>query len=174
MQYQIRLASRSEVQKLPSIEQAASTRFNDYLTQLELTPDLMSEIVSVQFLLQAQTEKRLWVAIVEDRPVGFVVSRPLLDSFFIVELDVLPDFGRCGLGSALMQAACAQAQENGFKAVTLTTFRTIPWNIPFYQRLGFTILAPEDLSPELDAIVQHEARYGFKRQYRVVMQRLLR
>ncbi|MEM8807546.1 MAG: GNAT family N-acetyltransferase [Cyanobacteria bacterium P01_G01_bin.38] len=173
MQYLIRLAERSEVAKLSAIEKAAAEPFYDYLSTLELTPDKLDEIVSLPFLLRAQTAGRLWVAIVESQPVGFIVGRPLAESFFIVELDVLPSHTRLGIGTALMRTACDYAQAQEFEAVTLTTFRHVPWNIPFYETLGFKVVLVEDLSVEMQEIVEHEDRYGFKREHRAVMKAAL-
>ncbi|MEO1404389.1 MAG: GNAT family N-acetyltransferase [Cyanobacteria bacterium J06635_1] len=181
MQYLIRLAERSEVTKLPAIEKAAAQPFYAYLSKLELTPDKLDEIVSLPFLLRAQTAGQLWVAIAESQsagfteaqPVGFIVGRPLAESFFIVELDVLPSHTRLGIGSALMRTACDYAQAQEFEAVTLTTFRHIPWNIPFYETLGFEVVPKERLSIEMEEIVEHEDRYGFKREHRAVMRAAL-
>ena len=42
-------------------------------------------------------------------------------------------------------------------AVTLTTFRDVPWNAPYYERLGFRTLAADEITPGLAAIRAHEA-----------------
>ena len=41
--------------------------------------------------------------------------------------------------------------------MTLTTFRDVPWNAPYYERLGFRVIAPADQGPELAALVAEEA-----------------
>ncbi|MEO0757271.1 MAG: GNAT family N-acetyltransferase [Cyanobacteria bacterium J06648_16] len=187
MRYTVRLAQRAEVMQLPKIELAAAEQYQPYLDALELTPDLLTDIAPVSFMLRAQRDHRLWVAEVPSEDVkapplsqpftpaivGFVLTRALTDSFFIVEIDVLPAYGRCGIGTALMQAACEAGTAKGFNTITLTTFRRVPWTIPFYRRLGFNILPPEAWNDELLAITEHEERYGFKREHRVVMQRRL-
>ncbi len=179
MKHAIRLALRPEVAQLPDIEMAAAERYRPYLEQLELMPELLVDLAPLSYMLRAQRANQLWVAerlATSEQPaalVGFVLTRPLTHSFFIVEIDVLPDYGRCGIGSALMQAAWEAGAAQGFSAVTLTTFRHVPWTIPFYRRLGFTILPPEAWDDELRGIVAHEERYGFKREHRVVMQRRL-
>jgi hypothetical protein len=55
--------------------------------------------------------------------------------------------------------------------VTLTTFRDVPWNMPFYARLGFEIVPPEQVGPALFAIVEGETRRGLDPARRVVMRR---
>jgi hypothetical protein len=44
-----------------------------------------------------------------------------------------------------------------------------PWNAPLYARLGFRILAPEDLTNALEARVRREAERGLEPARRVVM-----
>jgi hypothetical protein len=50
------------------------------------------------------------------------------------------------------------AAAEGRLAVTLTTFRDVPWNAPYYERLGFTVVAAADQGPELAAVVAEEAQ----------------
>ncbi|MEM1253888.1 MAG: GNAT family N-acetyltransferase [Cyanobacteria bacterium P01_H01_bin.21] len=172
MDFQIRLAQASDIKHLPAIEKAAAQRYGTYLPKLGLTPDKLDNIVSTDFLCQALHQKHLWVAVGygHHRPVGFVVVDRLSQSYFVIELDVLPDYGRQGIGSALMWQVIAAARNQGLARVTLTTFRHVPWTVPFYQQLGFKIVVPADYTPEIRAIVDHETRHGFSRQVRVVMQ----
>ena len=174
MPYTTRLANAAEVTALPEIERAAAQRFWPYLAWLDISSRLLEGLTTSDFLLQAQADDRLWVSVVDTHPVGFVVAKFLSQSCFIVELDVHPDYGRQGIGSSLVEACCQGAQARGFERVTLTTFRKVPWNIPFYRRLGFEVLPPERWSAEIRAIVQHEARYGFAKEKRAVMCRSMR
>lgn len=48
-----------------------------------------------------------------------------------------PEHGRRGIGGALVGSVCDWARASGIASVTLTTYREIPWNEPFYRRLGF-------------------------------------
>lgn len=181
--YTVRLAHEAEVAYLPEIERAAASRFVPYLDQLEITADLLEGLTPPRFLRWAQQENRLWIAVskpaesskpqASTKPVGFIVAKFLPGSCFIVELDVHPDFGRRGIGSALVEACCKGAMAHHRRQVTLTTFRHVPWNIPFYQRLGFQTLPAAQWSPEIKAIVEHETRYGFAPEHRVVMARRL-
>ena len=169
----IRFAEAGDIACLADIERAAAKRFLPYLTWLEVSPELLEGLVPLKFLREAQTENRLWVATVSEQVVGFVVTKYLVESCFVVELDVHPNYCRRGIGSALLEAGCTGAYMHGFEQMLLTTFRRIPWNIPFYQKSGFSVLPPERWSYEIRAIVQHEARYGFAKEKRVVMARSL-
>ena len=70
-----------------------------------------------------------------------------------------------------MEAVIAWANRAGHPAVTLTTFRDIPWNAPFYARAGFRVLASAELGPGLAALVRDEAARGLDPSERVVMRR---
>lgn len=89
-----------------------------------------------------------WVAPdAEDRPAGFVACRLLDGRPFVVELSVLTAHHRRGYGSALLEQAAAWARAWG--VLTLTTFRDVPFNAPFYARRDFTIMEPGADGPEL-------------------------
>ena len=169
----IRFAEASDIAVLAEIEQAAAEEFRPYIDWLEISSEMLKGLVPLKFLREAQVENRLWVAAIEHRVVGFVVTKFLTESCFVVELDVHPDYWRCGIGSALIEACCAGAKMHGFSQMLLTTFRKVPWNIPFYQKSGFSVLPREQWSREIQAIVQHEARYGFTQDKRAVMARSL-
>jgi GNAT superfamily N-acetyltransferase len=90
---------------------------------------------------------RVWVATAgDDAPVGFAVAGPLEGYLHLRELSVDPAHGRRGLGAALVKAVLAAAVEHGCAGVSLTTFRFVAFNRPFYERLGFAEL-PLDAAP---------------------------
>jgi GNAT superfamily N-acetyltransferase len=108
----------------------------------------------------------------DDVPVGFAhVELIERDAVHLEEIDVHPDHGRRGLGARLIRQVCRWAVSNGYRAVTLTTFRDVPWNLPFYERLGFDVVPPDQVSASLRAIVEDETRRGLDRSRRVVMKR---
>ena len=96
---------------------------------------------------------------------GFVMCEPLGDALHIEQLSVDPAFGRRGIGAALVRYACDVVAEG--RAVTLTTFRDVPWNMPFYERLGF--VEHVDPSPELRARSEEESAAGLGPVTRVIM-----
>jgi hypothetical protein len=53
--------------------------------------------------------------------------------------------------------------------VTLTTFRDVPWNAPYYEQLGFSETTAAALSPAHVDIVRDEASRGFDPAKRVAM-----
>jgi hypothetical protein len=63
----------------------------------------------------------------------------------------------------------AGAQE--LSSITLTTFRDVPWNGPYYEKLGFHVVST--LTPALQALVNEQATWGLEPSLRVVMRRSL-
>ncbi len=115
---------------------------------------------------------RVWVATSsENHPVAFAVFYPTETTVHLQEIDVHPDHARRGVGRRLIEALAHWAGSNGRTAITLTTFRDIPWNAPYYERLGFRALGPEEFTAELRVMWEEESRYGFPKGSRVCMRR---
>jgi GNAT superfamily N-acetyltransferase len=166
--YRIVPARRHDLAELSAIELAAAR-----LLTGQAPTSVLEETTSASELSDACLHGRLWVALADHVPVGFahvVVHEPRVAH--LEELDVHPEHGRRGLGRRLVSTVCTWAATRGYDAVTLTTFRHVPWNMPFYQRLGFEAIPTEDLSPALQWVVGEEARRGLDPARRVVMRRL--
>lgn len=165
----VRPARRDELPALPAIERAAGTRF-DAVPELAGIPELAS---SPEELQEAHAAGLVWVAEAGDGVlIGFAHAYEVDGALHLEEIDVLPAWGGRGVGRALIAAVTAEARRRGLAAVTLTTFRDVAWNAPFYARLGFTVVAPSALSPGLAAIVAEEAAHGLPSALRVVMRRV--
>jgi GNAT superfamily N-acetyltransferase len=166
--YTINAARQEDLAWLPAIELAAARLLAG------LAPEsVLNETTSPEVLNRARREGHLWVALSDDDvPVGFahveVIER---DAVHLEEIDVHPDHGRRGLGTTLVLRVCECAASRGYASVTLTTFRDVPWNMPFYARLGFAVVPPEELSGALRAVVDDETRRGLDPSRRVVMKR---
>ena len=85
--------------------------------------------------------------------------------------DSRADHARRGIGAALLDHVGRWAVSRGLDALTLTTFRDIPWNAPYYHRLGFHEVV--DLSPGLAAVVAAAAARGLDPATRVCLRRAL-
>lgn len=165
--YAITTARPRDLPLLPSVELAAGRLLVGYAPESVLT-----ETTSQDVLTQAQRHGRLWVALADEIPVGFAHVEVIEPSAaHLEEIDVHPDHGRRGLGTRLVQAVCAWAATVGHQSVTLTTFRDVPWNQPFYERLGFEVMSPEQLSPARRSVVRNESSRGLDPARRVAMRR---
>ncbi|MHC5261227.1 GNAT family N-acetyltransferase [Streptomyces sp. UC4497] len=92
-------------------------------------------------------------------------------AFHIEQVTVHPDAARRGVGQALIARAADCARDQGLTGLTLTTFADVPWNAPYYERLGFRRLSGSELTPGLRAIRAAEAEHGLDRWPRVCMRR---
>ena len=54
---------------------------------------------------------------------------------------------RKGIGAALIGQVAGYLRQRQMPALYLTTFTHVPWNAPFYARLGFTALEDADMLP---------------------------
>jgi hypothetical protein len=77
-----------------------------------------------------------WLALANDQPVGFILAEAHPSSLFIVELSVDLDWQEKDRRQ-LIACVADHARKLGLTSLTLTTFRDVPWNAPFYARLGF-------------------------------------
>ena len=114
---------------------------------------------------------RAAVVLVSGRPaLGFACVEIVDGLAHLWQLSVHPSAARQGRGKVLLEAVLDWAASHGYPAVTLTTYRDVPWNGPFYARFGFRVL--DDLTPELAAIRQHEIEIGDDRfGFRVAMRK---
>ncbi|MFE7302929.1 GNAT family N-acetyltransferase [Streptomyces sp. NPDC057579] len=115
-------------------------------------------------------------------PRGYLLWDPVDGCRHIEQVSVHPERARRGVGRALIDRAGAAApspcgqegtdgKDDGPPALTLTTFADVPWNAPYYSRLGFRRLTADELTPGLRAIRAHEAELGLDRWPRVCMRR---
>lgn len=140
---------------------------------VEYAPEkVLQETTSEEELLRAQELRLLWVVLREDLPVGFAHVKLLEPCVaHLQEIDVHPLHGRRGLGTKLIATVCDWAANAGFDSITLTTFRDAPWNMAFYLRVGFEIIAPDELSPALLSLLREEECRGLNPASRVAMRR---
>ncbi len=169
----IRPARPDELPELQRVEREAGERFRG----LGLLDHLLDHSLSLPELAMHQRAGRVWVAVDDDgQPVGFAVAS-VLDGAdggaHLEELDVVPRAGRQGVGTRLVTTVCDWAASQGFLTLSLSTFRDVPWNGPFYAHRGFRVVPPAELSPALREVQAREARLGIAMEQRVVMRRSL-
>jgi ribosomal protein S18 acetylase RimI-like enzyme len=150
---QIRRARRYELETLRDLERDAGRAFAS-IGMPEIAAD---EQLSVGSLESFVTAGHAWVAVdASDHPVGYLLSDVVDGCAHIEQVSVAPAYARRGVGAALIDHLDAHAAAENRPALTLTTFRDVPWNAPYYTRLGFFVLGPDEQGPELRALVQRE------------------
>ena len=165
----IRIARPDDLPHLRELEQAAGEPFRDLgmAAVADDEPPTLGELASFQ------KDGRAWVVTDgADNPVAYLLVEVVDGNAHIEQVSVDPSHSRRGLGKALLDTAAAWAQERGLAALTLMTYAEVPWNAPYYERLGFQALADDRMSSGLRRIREQEAARGLARWPRVTMWRL--
>lgn len=144
---EVRTAGPDDLATLPELESRSGTLFR--VAGLELPDDPMT----IEELEAADT-----VLVVGDPPVGFATLEVVDGLGYLHQLSVLPGRMREGIGGRLIEAAVEWCRDQNLDALTLTTFRDVSFNGPYYERRGFVVL--DDPGPELQAIRDAEAAAG--------------
>lgn len=166
----IRLAKPEDLGALPAIEVAAGESFRA-LGMDRIADDPPPSLAA---LAGYQAEGRAWVATDGlDNPVAYVLVKLFGVAAHIEQVTVHPDHAGKRLGAGLIDAVADWARGEGIRALTLTTFEDVPWNAPYYGRIGFRIVPREDWGSNLLGIVAAEALHGLGHWPRVVMRREL-
>lgn len=113
------------------------------------------------------------VLVVGEPAAGFITVDTVDGAAHIGELAVHPGRGRRGLGSLLLEAAVEHAVSMGRTAMTLTTFRDVPWNGPWYEQRGFAEFPEFQRGPELRDRWEVEIEAGIHLAPRIAMRREL-
>jgi GNAT superfamily N-acetyltransferase len=151
---EIRPPGRSELEILRRLERDAGRAF----AAIGMTEIAEDEPLSVAELEAFRVRGRAWVAVDErDCPIAYLLSSVVDECAHIDQVDVAPSHARRGVGAALIDQLAAVARREGRPALTLTAFRDVPWNAPYYERLGFVVVEPADQRPELATLVSRES-----------------
>lgn len=157
----IREMRQHDTDAVVAVSLAADTLFER--AGLELPPDDPREMLDhVEHVLVAE---------VDGSVVGLAATTVLDGATHVEQLAVDPAHGRRGVGGALLERVCAEAAVRGHNRVTLTTFRDLPWNGPWYERRGFVALPREAWGPGLVRQWETEEEAGIMVRPRVAMSR---
>jgi GNAT superfamily N-acetyltransferase len=167
----LRPPRHDELAALRVIERAAARRFRGsrYPEVAQMAP---TELEVLQGL--GDGEGLIAAFDARERPLGFALYMPLDGQMYLGELNVVPEAAGRRLGARLVAAVEAVAAERGCAWLLLTTFRDIPWNAPYYGRLGFAEVPAAEMGPELRRQLDEQARRGLQPSSRVAMRRAVR
>ncbi len=108
-------------------------------------------------LLAAIESARVWVADVGIEPAAYAHAEVLDGNAHVAQVSVAAEYAGRRIGRTLIRHVEAWGRERGSPATTLTTFRDMPWNAPYYARLGYRILDETEIGPDLARTIAHEA-----------------
>ncbi len=158
MTLSLRPAQFADASSLPAVERSAAALFRN---DPELAWLADAPMTSVEQHQRDIDSARVWVAEAADASiVGFLSAYTVDSELHIQEVSVSSGFQGQGLGRRLLLTALEHARNLGLAALTLTTFRELPWNEVFYRRFGFETLAPCRLDPRLKAVLEAEIAHG--------------
>lgn len=171
--YIIRQAQAADIPSLAAVERQAAAMFEGWTAETGLTPEILAHVSSVAELNEARQRGQLWVATCDGEVVGFAQAMVLDGVAHLDEIDVVPAHMRKGVGSRLVETVCRWARTAGHPRITLSTFRDVPWNRPFYESRGFHVVDERGLPPQHRELVATEGSRGLRTDLRVVMERTL-
>lgn len=155
--FSVRPAKHADLSALIEVDKAASALFAP--TGL-LSEEALADHVPADALESAMNLGWLLVAELADRTLaGFVMATRNDCSLYIDQLSVSPEYGRRGIGRTLLHCLEDKARDNAVSEMTLSTFRDLPWNAPFYATLGFRHLRRSQLSPFMLEIEVSQAEF---------------
>jgi hypothetical protein len=65
--------------------------------------------------------------------------------------------------------AISLCRQRGEQELWLTTYSHVPWNRPFYERIGFELAAAQQCGPELCETLQEQRRHLPEPEQRIAM-----
>lgn len=148
----IRLATEVDLQRLVDVEVEAGQLFHAVGM-----PEVAEDVPRIADLREAVAAERVWVACVGAEVAGYIAAEVVDGNAHVAQVSVTPDYAGRGIGRALIEFVEAWGQATGCPATTLTTFREVPWNGPYYVRLGYQVLPDSQIGPELARTIEHEA-----------------
>lgn len=165
-----RPAVPDDVASIRYVESEAAQRF----VSVGLTGIAAARPMDAPFVLKKVRAAEVIVAECDGACVGFVMFALLRARIYVEALDVLPEHAGRRIGAALLDRVDARARERGVAQIELSTFRDVPWNAPYYARLGFSVLEDRELDAPLKRIRALRIARGVDETRRVFMRRAVK
>ena len=172
MSYNIRKTELSDLDYLPAVERSAG---NAYKSLPDLAWIADGSVMSADEHKCVLAKGFSWVALdaLSQTISGFITAEVIEGEFYVGEVSVSAPNQQKGIGSKLFETALTEARLLGLSAATLTTFIDVPWNAPYYERLGFGIITSNLLPLYLQRILQNEKKAGLPLERRCAMRKIL-
>jgi GNAT superfamily N-acetyltransferase len=136
-----RRALPADADFFPDLEQSAGLAFR---ADAELAWLADADNLPAERYREIVADGRSWIAEhTPPVPVAFVAATLAGGELHVWEFNVRLEWQRRGIGRRLLRHFIAEAAAARIPAITLTTFRDLPWNAPFYRSMGFELLPPE-------------------------------
>lgn len=154
--YAISLATLEDIPAMIAADKAASALFvpTGLLDAAALEDHVPEDVFATEIPLE-----NVYVARFGDagHAVGFSLTRPLGKGLYLDQVSVDPTHGQKGLGRALVLQVITDAEKRKLPHVSLSTFRDLPWNGPFYASMGFQELPKAKYEPFMHDIEEAQS-----------------
>jgi predicted N-acetyltransferase YhbS len=163
-----RFAVPDDADTIRAIEFEAAVRFVSVgMTGIADAPPMAREVV------ERKIEAREIIVALDEQATcaGFVMFEPQPARIYVQELDVLTSHAGRRIGAALIDEVARLARLRQVRQLVLSTYRDVPWNAPYYRRLGFRDLATSELDAALLARRDAHIARGLDESKRVFMRR---
>lgn len=152
----LRPGSAADIFRLQEIERDAATLFRGWPG---IDTSALTSVTALSDHLHAVAQGLSMVMEVDGRLAGFAIGDMQGDDAYLRELDVAPAHQQRGYGARLVDAFVAAARAKRAQHIYLATFRTPPWNAPFYARMGFREVAHADYLPWMTDLEASQAAF---------------
>lgn len=150
---------------MPAIERSAATAFEGR----DVPAWIFTEVARADAWRPQFNAGTLWVVERDGAVVGYLAASVVGSRLHIDEVDVVRERQGQGIGRRLLQTAADYARGADLTQLSLTTFRDIPWNAPFYAAFGFREWEPKDAPASIRQALLYEAARGLVNRCAMVM-----
>lgn len=163
-----RFAEPHDANAIRTIEFEAGQRFVSVgMAGIADAPPMEPELVARKI-----TAREIIVAVDTDgKCAGFVMFEQQPARLYVQELDVLTSHAGRRIGAALIEQVAHLARARRLTQLILSTFREVPWNAPYYRRIGFRDIEEAELDATLLARRDAHIARGLDESKRVFMRR---
>ncbi len=134
MTYRIERGVPAHAERLRAIEHASSVHFREF----GMTDVADHEPTPASIFEDRARDGLLYVALLADTVAGFLIWSPMDGQAYIEEVSVDPAHAGHKLAARMIDRLDEDIRGR-HPAITLTTFRHVPWNGPYYATLGFEV-----------------------------------
>ena len=165
-----RLGETTDLQALCEIDLDAGELFERAGLELSLPEDheyCVAERARWRRCLEARTT--IIATDMRGRAVGFAAVDLLDGEPYLEQLSVRASYMRRSIGSALIHSALDIARNGGAATLWLTTYAHLPWNRPFYELHGFSVMPERRCGAEILHELEQQRRWLAHPRERIVM-----
>jgi GNAT superfamily N-acetyltransferase len=149
MSGKLRPGIAADIFRLQEIERNAATLFRDWPG---IDTSALNSVISLSDHLHS-IEQSLSIVLEADNELMQGQDA------YLRELDVARTHQKRGFGAQLVNAFVAAARARRARHIYLATFRTPPWNAPFYARMGFREVSRADYLPWMTELEASQAAF---------------